>query len=441
MTAWSRVTLVGGRRRVDAVLPAREPVGALMPEVLHLLGDEVDGPARPLHLATASGAILDGESTLADRGIPDGAVLRLVRAEDPLPAPVVHEVPEAAGDALDGHRDRWNPEAARWTATAVLTALTLVVGHFLRVGIGGGTGVTIAAVAALLLFLTGPAIGPTWREPLGTALSIAGAVLGGYALWAGADLHAWPAWARWGGTALLAGLLVILLGLISRLGRGGLIGGGALSLLAMLWPACALLGLDAARTGAVAAVVCVVLLGVILRAASALSGLTALDDRRSAGGEVSRGDVMAALTATHRSMAIAVVAVAVCAAGAGVGLASEFDGWTAALSALFAVVVAGRSRMYPLASQKVSLLAAALVVLTAAALAWREEAAWAVWPVVAVLLLIAIIPVVVLTREQPEHVRARLRRIAGRIEAVAVVALIPVTIGVFGTYGRLLTTF
>lgn len=38
-TSLGRVTLVGERRRVDLVLPAQEPLGALLPDVLRLLGD------------------------------------------------------------------------------------------------------------------------------------------------------------------------------------------------------------------------------------------------------------------------------------------------------------------------------------------------------------------------------------------------------------------
>ncbi|NED84780.1 hypothetical protein G3I76_32380, partial [Streptomyces sp. SID11233] len=35
--ALSRVTLVGERRRADLVLPAGEPVGVLLPEILRVL--------------------------------------------------------------------------------------------------------------------------------------------------------------------------------------------------------------------------------------------------------------------------------------------------------------------------------------------------------------------------------------------------------------------
>jgi hypothetical protein len=48
---------------------------------------------------------------------------------------------------------------------------------------------------------------------------------------------------------------------------------------------------------------------------------------------------------------------------------------------------------------------------------------------------------VVLSTEPSEHLRARLRRIVNRVEAIAVVALLPVAIGAFGTFERLLDAF
>ncbi|MFC7329873.1 type VII secretion integral membrane protein EccD [Marinactinospora rubrisoli] len=441
MTVWSRVTLVGERRRVDAVLPAQEPIGALLPEVLQLLGDPVSNPAQPLHLTTAAGVVLEGDATLAGRSIADGSVLRLVRADDPLPAPVVHEVPEAVGDALDGHRGRWTPAAARWTATAAAAVLWLALGGLLWTGLGGGAAVAAIAALAVALIITGAAIGPTWREALGTALSLSGGALGCLALWLAADLYGWPGWVRWDGIAVVAALLVILLGLTSGLGRGGVVGGGVALVLALLWPVCAVLGLDAHHVAAVTVVACVVLLSLLLRMALTTSGLTALDDQRSSGATVARTDVLTALVGAHRGMTVAVVAVALAGAVAGLVLALEFNGWTAALSLLFAIVLASRARFYPLITEKAPLLAAALVVLVSAALAGADEAAWAFWAALGLLLAGLAIPLVVLAAEPPEYVRARLRRITSRIEAVAVVALIPVAIGAFGTYERLLTTF
>ncbi|WP_150241687.1 type VII secretion integral membrane protein EccD [Nocardiopsis quinghaiensis] len=441
MTAWSRVTLVGEERRVDAVLPAGEPVGALMPEVLDLLGDRVENPARLRHLVTASGIVLDGDTTLTDRQVADGAVLRLVRAEDPVPAPVVHEVPEAVSMALDDHQGRWSPDAARWTATGSLVALTLGAGWIVQGYFSGTGGLVGLAVVAAVLVATGAVIGPAWREPLGTALAISGTAVGGLALWLACDHLGWPEWVRWGGGAALVAGLVLLLGLTSNLGRGGLTGGGVGLALAAVWSVGAALGLPTYQVAAIMAVACVILLSLLLRLALMFSGLAVLDDRRSSGEAVARGDVLTSVAGAHRSLVIATVAVGVAAATAGIGLATRFDWWTAGLSVVLALVVASRARLFPLIAQKTVLVAASLVVLVAFLFSWANAVAWGVWPALGVAVAVAAVPAVVLSIEQPEHVRARLRGVTSRFEAIAVVVLVPLAIGAFGTFQRLLTTF
>jgi ESX secretion system protein EccD len=86
-----------------------------------------------------------------------------------------------------------------------------------------------------------------------------------------------------------------------------------------------------------------------------------------------------------------------------------------------------------------ALLAAAGAVLAALLALWLDRAGIA-GPLAAVLGLVAV-ALVVLGVEFPEHVRARFRRHGDRLEAVAVLAAVPLAIGVFGTYGRLLETF
>lgn len=438
---WSRVTLVAEQRRVDAVLPATEPIGTLMPEVLRLLDDPVRHPAQLRHLVTSTGEVLDGQATLAERGVLDGSVLRLVRADEPLPAPVVHDVPEAVDDAVADHLWRWSPRAAQWTATVATAVLTAAGGLVLRTNPGGAAGFAAAATLAVLLTVAGLAISALGRTRLGAAVTLGGGALAGVAVWHGADLYDWEPWIRWGSLGVLVGLLLAALGAATPLGRGGLVGGGLVALLAAMWGACTGLGLDAARTGAVLAVACVVLLNVMLRIALTLSGLTSLDDRRSAGSAVPRGDVLTALVHTHRSLVIATMAVAVAAVTAGWAPATRLDGWTAALAVLLAIVVASRARMFPLVPQKAVLLAAALAIWVNLAYRWADRTPWAAAPALGMLVAVLAIPLAVLTAEQPEHVRARLRRITGRAEAAAAVAIIPVALGVFGVYQRLLHTF
>ncbi|RKS74719.1 type VII secretion integral membrane protein EccD [Actinomadura pelletieri DSM 43383] len=445
MSVWSRVTLVGEARTVDMVLPAQEPLGALMPDVLQLLGDPVRNPPQLRHLVTSTGEVLDPGASLADRQVPDGAVLRLVRSDEPVPAPVVHEVPEVVGDSLDLRLLSWSPAAARWTATFTLVALSVGVGLVIRAGSSAATAAVATAGLAALLLLCGVVIGMAGREPAGLAMILGGGAAGLPALWWAAAADDWPTWGRWGGAALLLAVLVMLLGLSSPLGRGALVGGAAAVLLAGIGTACAASGLEPDRTGAVLALSCVVLLSVLLRTALSLSGLTSLDDRRSAGGAVPRVDLMAALDRAHRTMVIATLAVSVAAAVAGLGAATELGGsrgaWNAALAALLALVVAGRARVFPLVLQKAALLGAAVVIVIGLGVRWAEQVSWGIAPALGMLVVGLTAAVVVLTVHPAEHTRARLRRIMNRIEATAVIAIIPVAIGVFGIFARLRETF
>jgi hypothetical protein len=100
-----------------------------------------------------------------------------------------------------------------------------------------------------------------------------------------------------------------------------------------------------------------------------------------------------------------------------------------------------RTRAFPLVVEVVALVAAGLVVTWQLLLSWyrAEPGQW--WGPVAVALGVAALALVVLAYQPPSHVRARLRQNADRFEALAVVALVPVAVGVFGVYPRLLETF
>ncbi|HEV3505381.1 MAG TPA: type VII secretion integral membrane protein EccD, partial [Actinomycetes bacterium] len=193
------------------------------------------------------------------------------------------------------------------------------------------------------------------------------------------------------------------------------------------------------RLAATMAVASIVLLGLLPRVALTASGLTALDDRRAAAGEVARQDAVAAMAAAHRSLSVATVATAASSALAGVLLAAAPSRWTVTLALALVVVLASRARVYPLVAEVAALFAAAGAVVAALLALWLDRAG-AATPVAALLALLAA-ALVVLAVEFPEHVRARFRRLADRLEAVAVLAAIPLAIGVFGTYAQLLDTF
>ncbi|MFF8972492.1 type VII secretion integral membrane protein EccD [Streptomyces sp. NPDC014995] len=445
-TALSRITLVGERHRIDLVLPAREPVGVLLPEIMGLLEDRPAGRPEVRHLVTADGSALAHDHTLESAGIPDGTVLRLVRAEDAPSAPVVHDVSDEVADDLGVRAWRWRPEARRVVAGcavvlwAVASAL-LARGYVGPAALGGG----ILAVAVLAA-LAGLFCGRFHRPQLAATLVATAGALGVLGVSALADAHAWA-----GGTRLaaLTGVVAVVLALAGRvtpLGRAALTGAGALAAVVAVWEVAlgtqdgAGTAAQQARVGALLVVVSLVVLGLLPRLALMASGLTRLDDRRTGGATVARHEVGTALAATHRGLALATLVLGVSGAAGGVLALRTTSPWTVGLAVAATVVLALRARAFPLTVEVVALLLASACVALRLITVWLAHAGSPAGPL-AVLALSAVVPLAVLAGEPAEHLRVRLRRLGDTVESLAVIALFPLVVGVFGVYGRLLDTF
>ncbi|MFI9563593.1 type VII secretion integral membrane protein EccD [Streptomyces rishiriensis] len=443
----SRVTLVGERRRVDLVLPAQEPVGVLLPEIMRLLDDRAEGRPASRHLVTVDGSALDHDSTLETAGIRDGSVLRLVRAEDAPPAPVVHDVTDEVAEGL-GHRlGQWGPAARRITAGVACVGWAVVAALFARAhydrSVVAGALLASAGAAAV----AGAVLGRLRRQAPAVTLLCAGGALGVLGAWSLVDVVGGDSAGalRLAGVAAVGALVLVLLGLFTPLGRGGVVGAAAVALTAVGWEAVVAVQSGAgtaeqqAHVGAVVGVVCVVVLGVLPRLALMASGLSGLDDRRAGGVSVSRYQVSAALAAAHRALVLATITVAASAAGAAVLAVRSPSGWTVSLAGVVAVVLALRARAFPLVAEVVVLLTAAAGIAVRLLTVWAQRSSAAA-PLV-VLVVCAVLPLVVLAVQPAEHVRVRLRRFGDLLESVGVMALLPLLVGVFGVYGRLLDTF
>ncbi|MFF2373075.1 type VII secretion integral membrane protein EccD [Streptomyces xiamenensis] len=434
----SRVTLVGDRRRIDLVLPAEDPIGELLPDVLRLLGERPGRTPALRRLVTSDGAVLAQDDTLASAGVADGAVLRLVREQETPAAPVVHDVTDEVAEDLDLRRGRWDASvrtlsAGGFSLLLALVAVTLATLWYGTDRVGGW--IVLAAVGAAAA--SGPAVWLRARE-LGTALILLGGVLGVY----GALVMTWSqsGAVRLAAAGAAAVVVLALLGALTPLGRGGLVGAVAVALIVGVWEVGAQL-IGGARTGVLLGVISVLALGFLPRFAMMAAGLTRLDDQRSGSVSVSRYRVDTALSATHRGLALATVAVAASAAAAGWLAVGEVSGWTVAVTALLGIILLSRARAFPLAVEVLALLTAGAVLWVRLIVLWAQTPDQsAAWPLV-VLGASAVLPLALLVARPPDHVRVRLRRLTNGIESVAVVALIPVALGAFGVYGRLLDTF
>ncbi|MBT2369226.1 type VII secretion integral membrane protein EccD [Streptomyces sp. ISL-10] len=439
----SRVTLVGERRRADIVLPSDTPIGQLLPDILQLLDDRAASRPMTRQLLTADGSALSHESTLASAGISDGAVLHLVRIHSAPPAPVVHDVIDLVADDLDLQTWRWRPGARRAAAGVATVAFAVIAALLARREIALGSLAGALGAVMLVLATAGAIVARIGRgnRGLATALLLTSGGLGVLAAWTAADAYGWPGTARLAVVATSLVLTLLLLGYFSPLGRGGLIGAMATGVVTVVWEAVAAVQDEPARLGAVMALFSVVLLGVLPRIALMASGLTALDDRRSGGISVSRHQVDNALAATHRGLALATMVAAVSAAAAGwlLTLAEKPTVWTVVLPSLVAVVLLSRARAFPLVAEVVALFAAAAALVVRLVVLWMQHTAGA--GPLAVLCAAAVVPLLVLAVQPPEHVRVRLRRTADLVESIGVVGLFPLAVGVFGAYGQLLNKF
>jgi hypothetical protein len=299
----------------------------------------------------------------------------------------------------------------------------------------------VAGVAAVL----GALVGRSERHGgVAGALICSAGVLGGLGASALADDHHWSGALYAGALAAVSAVTLVLLGLSTRLGRGGLVGAGAVAVTVLGWEGAVALQSGAetagqqARVGAVLAVVSVVALGVLPRLALRAGGLSGLDDRRAGGVSVSRYEASAALAAAHRGLVLATVTVGVSATVAAVWALRAPGVWTVLLAVVTAVVVALRARAFPLVAEVVVLLAGAAVVAVRLLAVWVERSGAAAGPALVVLAAPAVLTLATLVVRPAEQVRMRLRRAGDLLESAGVIALLPLLIGVFGVYERLL---
>ncbi|WP_225845545.1 type VII secretion integral membrane protein EccD [Streptomyces sp. HPF1205] len=339
---------------------------------------------------------------------------------------------------------RWSDTARRWTAGAATFGLAVTAGLLTAHDLTHTQAAGSLLAAALVLAALGALASRTDHRPLAIPLSATGGALAVLAAWAGADAWNWTGTERLAAVAGAVALTLLPLGpAVPGAGRDGVIGAAAVVALGAVWEA--VLALEGgghtdaqrAKAGAVAAVVSVLALGLLPRLALAAAGLTGLDDQRAAGARVGRHQVRTALAATHHGLVLATVVAAASATGGGLLAAAHPSLSGALLTVVLAAVLLSRARAYPLVTEVVALCAAAAVLLVRLVLTWAHAIDGRPYAPLAVLAVAALLPVAALAVRPPAHLRARLRRSVDLLEAVGVLALFPLAVGVFGLWSRL----
>lgn len=437
---YSRVTIIGQQRQMDAVLPVDEPLGRLMPDLLRMLGEPVDPSPRRRYLSTPTGQTVSLELTLGSAQIGDGAVLRLAAEGEVPPPPTVYDVAEEAVDDLERRGTTFQRKHRHWAAGAALIFALLAGAIALARSANADVVSFVLLIVAILTGLGGVVLGRAGQRTTALTLLIATPAMLAIVAWGLGESEGWSTPMKAGIAALGLGLGPLLFAMAGLAG-GGLVGGGTAVLFALIWIVGVAADVSTEKLSGLIAVVAVLLLGVLPRLALSMSGLTALDDRRAGGTEIGRPDVEAALNAAHVGLALAATSIALWSAAAGVVLALHGSAWTVGIAALLALLLCARSRLYPLAAEVLGLFAAAGVIVAALVQVLSGRPLGGTLVAVGLLVVVAMVGAFGLSWTPQDHVQVRLGQVLDQLQVLAVVALVPLVLGAFGVFSDLLHVF
>jgi hypothetical protein len=211
--------------------------------------------------------------------------------------------------------------------------------------------------------------------------------------------------------------------------------GVPLSALALIM---ATLGSAAEPAAAISAALSVAVCGLLPRLALAASGLTGLDDQVVEGHPRRRDDVSLTVNDAYRLLSWVTFAVAIPIAVTSALLLASDDLWTVGVGLVVIIVTALRTRGFPLAVQQMALWFAVLGGLLGGLLGQPRLDGLSV---AAILIAISVLVVIMVLVRPATHQRAFLRRVGNAVEALAVIALIPLLLGMFGVFSDLLEAF
>lgn len=436
MTEFTRLTVVGTVRKAELVVPGDEAIGGLIPRLMELLEEPTGPVARPLALIRSTGEQLDAARSAAEQELVDGEQLRLVRADDAPPPPEVADVTDVVGDTHAGRPGRWS-DTARQTAGAITLGATTSTG-LLTVPPSPTIGWSIVLLATVAAMILGR-LGRRWPVIALTAVATGAALP--VALATSAGLRGFAAGpAAW--TLVTAGIVWAVLGCTVGVGLrhraavpGAVVGVGLAALPLFL----AAIGLLPDHTLAVTAAVAVVVCGLLPWYALSASGLTGLDDQVLAGRPGRRDRVLRTVDEAYRALSWSAVAVALPLGLSAALLVRSPNRWAVVLAVTVIVLTALRTRAFPLTVQQLPLCFAAVAATLVGVLALQPRMGASA--VILLLVGFGVLVVVAVGVRPADHQRARLRRLGNAVEAIGMIALIPLVLGVFGVYADLLGAF
>jgi type VII secretion integral membrane protein EccD len=432
-TRFTRLSVLAGDQQLDASLPAGRPIVEYFDDIPAMLG--VTGTSSGWTLSSPRHGALTLEDSLDEAGILDGEVLYLSPIVDAAEAPMVDDVITAVAAGVQRR-------GALWAGPA-----RFVVGSVLLTGVGVVLTVALATVrnspvaAALLLLLAGGAIAGASQLARASSRTVGWGVvplalaLGSYRLTDSAALDV-----RLVAAAAGALLGAAALGMLRPIRRALTIAGGTTALAAIGTALLLHAGVDGTAIAAWAAPGLVLLMAILPQAALTNSGLVAMIRQAEAGDSIVRTAIEQRIQrgtdlADGLAAMLGAAGVATATTLIGAGRAEQ-----AALGGVVAAIFLMRSRGFTRAFQVGALLSvptAAAVAVAWAGPGWLRIEAGAARSsaMIAALVVVAIGVAITSYVRLPEVPAARLSRLWDRLDPLAVLALIPMTLLAQNVFG------
>lgn len=438
LTAYSKVTIINGSRRVDLALPSALPVADVVLQVLRLCTPEQhsDRPAA-WTLARLGGTGLGLSQTLHDAGVLDGEVLELRHVGmDTRPA-YVEDVRDALEDVVDAAGGSWTSQTTLAFSLAA-AAVTLAVAAAWPVLRDADTSLgLVSALVAVTVLVAG-----VWfadrATPVWTTLVVVpcAAVWGAAAGWLGAGLAGWSTSARLAAAGLVALSVAAGCRAITAAAAPYISASVVLTIPVLAVAIVDLQGVDPQQVVRASALVAVLAVGILPRISLAAGGLASADYRVRQAGRMTREALARRITESTALLQGAVLATSLVAGASGATLAFGSSNWDRLVALLLGLLLLLRSRVFSQVLQIVPLRVAGTVVLTATLARLAGDVPhlgdWLV--VIGVIGAAAVVAVSAI--RLTDIPRARAKRLLNASEFIATLGLVVATAGALGLFDR-----
>jgi len=440
LTAYSRVTVVSGSRKVDLALPNALPLADVLPQVLRfcLTADDAHRP-QAWSLARLGGVPLPLTQTLAEVGVGDGEVLELRGQTAAVRPALVEDVRDAVEDSVDVAGGWWTPST---TLVFALVASSVALGYLALVMLldpksygGDDVSEVVSACTATLVVagMTGWAAVRSvgWVAQACAAALVLWGVAFGTSIGRAADLDDAILLLLAVGFAALAAVSARLL---SRAATALAAGVGVLAVPALTLGIVGLTAVEPMQVGRLAPVLALLATGVLPRLALSVGGIASADYRIRNVARLSDADLVARYRQSNGLIIGGLAGISLIVVWGGYLLTFSDEAWDRYLGLSIGVVALLRSRVFSRTPHMVALRSVGvLVVLLQGARLVADVPELRPWFAVMVAAAAAVL-VAISSLGMSGITRARVKRVLNIVEFLVVVDMVAVAVGAMGLY-------